>query len=101
MAEMTETMAEVTETMVEVTEAGLGLGLGLESRGRWFAVRLEQGRRRSFRGSARGWSSSSGSHDGGDVLDLKVLVSGSRRFFLSYCIENELGAGAEVRRHPH
>ena len=48
--EVGETMAEVAETMAEVTEAGLGLGLGLESWGRWFAVRLEQGRRRSFRG---------------------------------------------------
>ena len=38
--------------MEEVAEAGLGLGL--ESRGRWFEVRLEQGRRRSFGGSARG-----------------------------------------------
>ena len=46
--EVGETMAEVAETMAEVTEAGLGLGL--ESWGRWFAVRLEQGRRRSFRG---------------------------------------------------
>lgn len=47
----------------------LGCGWGRRARGRWLEVRLEQGRRRSFRGSARGWSSSSGSHDGGNVLD--------------------------------